>query len=721
MIIIRPMNDNRHAATDAARHHINFRFAELLKEYIILKGDECILTRNSELDADPGISKYVNKYNITVYITIDMYADIDPNAAGYDFLCDIYNSLVATFNYEIFKFGRKPIRDLGYKVTNATRVSDYSDITIYLGYATNKDELSWWQDETNLEAVAKRFIEGAYGPPVKTIEDTDPTGNNDPYFYKLDTWKETAPLDGCSASIQETLYTGLPLRYLAIESDAELGEYTWETPNTYERDTACIFIGSLRSHGASPTCYIKIGNTEYTGVIPDTTFSIKVFEGTVGPGTPIKLGVKGKGRIDYSGIWVAPKGTLGALDDPRTDYSIFPPGYRPVNKVTSAYNTADSIHIALTDAHTLIERAQDVQSSSSTTTSVKLDASTGIASDRDSVTDIGNILNSGVSIALKVANYAAALTAVMEIFGNKSEQKSAITDAVLQEIDFSALQSAVGAVRSFADKAKIQASVNDMEGVTRAVDTAVTSDQHAAESATLALKDATSVKKNLEEGTKVPDAKSMSPMDLAKETVATDAKRETTVVTEMTSNKNEAWNSITGWCEGKLATTIITDAVDDEKYQVSSIYGVDFQSFKNAAGDIETTLANKFNTWAAQQRQFQLDSIPPVVPEGETPPEPVTPVPPNPSWDVVKKEAQDAIGNLVTKQLEYALFKIPESLLSGYATTIGREGDNVTPITNANAIAKFIEARNLTGTYRLPTGHKLQTAYQLGALINGTV
>ena len=88
---------------------------------------------------------------------------------------------------------------------------------------------------------------------------------------------------------------------------------------------------------------------------------------------------------------------------------------------------------------------------------------------------------------------------------------------------------------------------------------------------------------------------------------------------------------------------------------------------------------------------------------------------------MVKKEAQDAIGNLVTKQLEYALFKIPESLLSGYATTIGREGDNVTPITNANAIAKFIEARNLTGTYRLPTGHKLQTAYQLGALINGTV
>lgn len=721
MIIIRPMNDTRHAATDAARHHINFRFAELLKDYIILKGDDCMLTRTSELDADPGISKYVNKYNITVYITIDMYADIDPNTSGYDFLCDTYNSLVATFNYEIFKFGRKPIRDLGYKVTNATRVSDYSDITVYLGYATNDAELNWWKDDTNLEAVAKRFIEGAYGPPVKTIEDTDPTGNNDPYFYKLDTWKETAPITGCSATIEETLYTGLPLRYLAIESDAELGEYTWETPSTYEKDTMCIFIGSLRSHGASPKCYIKIGNTEYTETISDTTFSIKVFEGTVGPGTPIKLGVKGKGRIDYSGIWVAPKGTLGALDDPRTDYSIFPPGYRPVNKVTSAYNTADSIHIALTDAHTLIERAQDIQASSSTTTAVKLDASTGIASDKDSNTDIGNILNSGVSIALKVANYAAALSAVMEIFGNKSEQKSAITDAVLQSIDFSALQSAVGAVRSFSDKAKIQASVNDMEGVTRAVDTAVTSDQHAAESATLALKDATSVKKNLEEGTKVPDAKSMSPMDLAKETVATAAKRETTVVTQMTSNKNDAWDSIVRWCKGNLITTIVTDAVDDESYQVSSFYGVNFESFKNAAGDVETALANKFNTWAAQQRKFQLDSIPPVVPEGETPPEPVTPVPPNPAWDVVKKEALDTLGNLVAKQQEYALIKMPESLLSNYATTIGREGENVTPITNANAIARFIENRQLTGTYRLPTGHKMQSSYQIGALINGTI
>lgn len=713
------MNDVRHPATDAARHHINFRFAELLKEYIILKGDECMLTRDTESLADPGITKYVNKYNITVYITVDMYTDIDPKAQGYDILCDSYNSLVATFNYELYKQDRKPIRDLGYRVTNASRISDFSDITLYLGYATNEEELTWWNDEDHLEQVAKRLIEGAYGPPVKTIEDTDQTGNNDPYFYGINTWKESAEIDGCSAKIEETLYTGLPLRYLSIESNAEIGEYTWETPSTYERDTMCVFIGSLRSHGSSPTCYIKIGNTEYTEVILDTTFSIKVFEGTVGPGTPIKLGVKGKGRIDYSGIWVSPKGSMGALDDPRTDYSIFPPGYRPVNKVTSAYNTADAIHIALTTAHTLLERAQDSQSSGVTTTMVNLDASTGVANDRGSAsTDFANIINSGVSVALKVANYASALAAVMEIFSNKSEQKAAVTDPKNQKTDYAALQSAVGSVRSFEDKAKIQSAVNDIEGMSRAVDTAMDGDYAATETATLALNDATSVKKKLEEGTTTPDPNSASPIDTAKEEVATAAKRETAVITQVTSNKTGAWGNIETWCLGKLILTIQCDAVDDEEHQTSSLYGVPVTSWRNASGNMESSIANRFNSWAKEWCDYRVACIPPTLEDGTPDQEFTPPPPPTRTWDDCYRSIPTEMEKVESDQLQLSVTMMPQELLSSYATQIGME---YPVITNVNAIADFLTARKIGGYYRLrQSGKELANSYVLKSLKSGS-
>ncbi len=719
MILIRPMNDVRHPATDVDRHHINYRLAELLKDYIILKGDECMLTRESEDAANKLWMSFENKYDIPVYITIDMYADFDANASGYDILCDTYNSLVATFNYELFKLNRKPIRDLGYKVTGAARASKYSDITLYLGYATNATELDWWKDEANLDLVAKRLTEGAYGPPVKTIEDTDATGNDDPYFYKIDAWKESQEIDGCSAEIAETTYTGLPLRYISINSVAETGEYTWEIPNTYEKETMCIFIGSLRSHGSSPTCYIKIGNTEYTDVVSDTTFSIKVFEGTVGTGTPIKLGVKGKGRIDYSGIWVAPKGSMGALDDPRTDYSIFPPGYRPVNKVTSAYASADSIHIALTTAHTLIERAQDVQSGPVTTTAVVLDASKGIASDRSSSTDIGNIINSGISVALKVANYAAALTAIMDIFGNNSPQDSATTDATKQKVDFAALQSAVGAVRSFEDKAKIQASVNDMEGVNTAVISAIDGDNQAAETATLALKDTATPKEKLESGETKPDPNSASPIDAAKEKVAQVTKYENATLVITTSDKESAWAPIKSWTEGKLLVNISADAVDDDTHQVTSLYGVDYSSFKEAAGDIEDYLKSMFNTWANQMREYQAALNPPPVPEGETPPEPVEPIPPSPDWTAIRASIGTSISLTEAAQLNCIAVQMPQALLSAYGTAIGRAESD---ISNINAVGRFIEARNLGGAYNLQSsGTPLASSYVLRDLVQRKV
>lgn len=42
--------------------------------------------------------------------------------------------------------------------------------------------MKYLKNDENLDTLAKRIIEGSYGPPVKTVEDNDPVGNDDPYF-----------------------------------------------------------------------------------------------------------------------------------------------------------------------------------------------------------------------------------------------------------------------------------------------------------------------------------------------------------------------------------------------------------------------------------------------------------------------------------------------------------------------------------------------------------
>ena len=155
-------------------------------------------------------------YSPSVTITVDCYADFDSSVSGYYLLCDKYTALLGTINYELYMRGRRPITELGYKETGSLKYSQYTDITIYLGYVTNSEDLACLQDEDNLDMMAIRIVEGAYGPPVKQIEDTDPSGNDDPYFYRINTWQVEDSEEGSTGTINETTYSGLPVRYLAL-------------------------------------------------------------------------------------------------------------------------------------------------------------------------------------------------------------------------------------------------------------------------------------------------------------------------------------------------------------------------------------------------------------------------------------------------------------------------------------------------------------------------
>lgn len=485
MILLHPVKDTRHSATDELRHHINYAFALLLKKYIELKGDECMISRKSEAAVSMDLKALCVNYSPVLVWTIDCYADISNTVSGYDIQCSSYSAFVGTLNYETYNQGRIPITNLGYMETGVLKYGSEADVTYYLGYVTNAGDLEYLKNETNLDKLAKRIIEGEYGPPVRQIEDTDASGNDDPYFYRFDAWKEKTVEPGSSGNIQEELQTGLPVRFLQLNSsvsgnyptDPEDEDpvlipkvYTWEIPLDYTQLTPCLFIGSLRSTGTKPTAYFKIGDTEYTEVVEDTTWKILIFEATVNPGDHLQMGVQGPGRLDFTGIWVAPKGSLGVLDDPRATYSIFPPGYRSISRQTSAYNNADAIHIAVTTAKSLIERLKDTSGSLLGTQQTNAEIANSTSS--------GGSGSNTLSFVFSTLGYAQALSGLMDIISNFNPSTLGIKDPSTINIDYKALENSISAVPDMAKQAELLLAVNDIKGMKGSVDTAVISTEN---------------------------------------------------------------------------------------------------------------------------------------------------------------------------------------------------------------------------------------------------
>jgi hypothetical protein len=63
----------------------------------------------------------------------------------------------------------------------------------------------------------------------------------------------------------------------------------------------------------------------------------------------------------FTGLWVAPKGTMGVLDDPVAKYSILPPQYVEAFQFDPTKITSDIGGNVLTAASSLMERAADMK------------------------------------------------------------------------------------------------------------------------------------------------------------------------------------------------------------------------------------------------------------------------------------------------------------------------------------------------------------------------
>lgn len=458
MIIVAPNTTPRHAATDSVRIHANYIFAQSLVKYIKTKGDTCMMSVTSETDTS-NLGSLYTKYNPEVCLFIDCYTDISADSKGYDVVSSVYSALVGTITYEMSQQSLKPLQDKGYDIHGSKKYSQYGDIYIYLGFVTNTTDLAFISDSTKLDTVAKRIIEGSYGPPVKTLKSSDVTGLSDPYFYKISDWAEDTAVTGATGEIDETTYSGIPVRYLALHNEDADSDYTWSLATDYSQVRDCLILLSVRSKADTVTALIKIGDTEYTEDISDSTFILVQTESTVNILEPIHIGIRGAGSIDYTAVWVTPKGVLGALDDPRTDYSIFPPGYRLTTTISYTETPSASIQAALTTAASLISRAQD-------TTDIV-----------EAATDTATVTQTSTSDSTTVystKDYAASVTDIVSILAKIDPSNPVSVLASGLSTDYSKLQASLSSITETAKKQAVALVINDLKTVNACKNTAMT-------------------------------------------------------------------------------------------------------------------------------------------------------------------------------------------------------------------------------------------------------
>lgn len=329
-------------------------------------------------------------------------------------------------------------------------------------------------DDSWLDKAAAAIIDGAYGPPVKTLRDVDPTGNEDPYFYHTYSWKEKTVEDGSSASIDEDTVKGVKVKYLHIDSkvvgyyptDVDMDgdgvldvppppeeestyegvpkHYTWYTPLTYEGKKDCYFIFSVKTIG-EVTIYTRVGTTEFVQTLNKEQFTTIVHEVTINTGDIIELGVQGTGEADFTAVWVSPKGKIGILDDPRSSYSIFPPGYRASIKQEIVLSNSSSLDRAITTADTLMTRAQDktvvalgslsnyaeqTYPEQDYENAINAEAARDIsATSAKSASDPLGAVKNVVNMAMAAVDFAQSFSGLLSLFGGSEKADASIQDA----------------------------------------------------------------------------------------------------------------------------------------------------------------------------------------------------------------------------------------------------------------------------------------------------
>ena len=470
MILINPMSGSNKvfiSANGLKDYDVNYTFASYLSKYLQAKGDKVMLTRStSEARTDIELTRLYTNAAPDIVFHIKCLSDLGSTVKGYTVECDQYTALAATVSAELLKWGAASVYPIGYKILSGlssyseepvrgTSVAKYTEITIGLGYLTNPEDVARLGDNSKLEALARTMVTAAYGPPTKVMQPKDDVYTPDPYLYDASKWTEQAQTklaDDVGAIVDDT-NAGIPIKLLRLSAkSAHTTPYTWSTPFTLpDAVKKYVAIVSVRGATVGSKGYIKVGSTVQEPSYPDTNWHTVSFDYI--DGDAVYLGVS-SGTLEYTAVWVTPKGELGNLDDPLKQYSIYPPGYRPDTVIDStALKAAASSTDVITRANTLIGRALD-------TSQIK-------ASD---------VLQAALSKVDQLAISPKALTSSLQgIMGQISSQAQSLTNIskldpskVLKGINYSGMEGMLKNMARNDKRAALQKAVNDMKSTEQA-------------------------------------------------------------------------------------------------------------------------------------------------------------------------------------------------------------------------------------------------------------
>lgn len=435
-------------------YDVNYNFASYLGKYLNARGEKFAITRDtSEAKTQIELDRFITYIAPDITVHIKCLEDISPEPKGYIVECDKYSALAATISSEFRKWGASPVYPIGYKVESKKTIAKYTEIIIGIGYLTNTDDANHIKEDGALESLARAIIDAAYGPPTKVMQPKDDVYVADPYMYNPSIWSENqdTKLAGDTGGIIDDRIENIPVKVLSLKTVGEHATpYTWSTPLTIPAATdGHVLIVSVRTDVAGKKAYVKLGSKTDTTILVDNAWHRITFK--CADGDTVFLGSPGDCTMYYTALWVTPSGSMGNLDDPQKQYSIFPPGYRPLVSIDPTAVDKSLIPAVITQANTLMGRAQD-----------------------NRLPDINGGLQSMLSkvdqLALSPKALVSGLQGMSNQFGAIDLKKIDILDPskVKNGLDYKGMENTLKSIARGDKKSALQKAINDMKGVEQA-------------------------------------------------------------------------------------------------------------------------------------------------------------------------------------------------------------------------------------------------------------
>ena len=459
MIVLNPLGGSNVRVIEAnglKDYDINYKFASYLGKYLLLRKEPFAITRStSERQTDLELQRFMANNDPHVIINIKCLEDLSTDPSGYIVDCDKYSALAATFALELHKWGLKPVYPIGYKVQSFSTSAKYTEITIGLGYITNTSDAIHLGNDKKLEDLAKAMMDAAYGPPTKVMQPKDDVTVPDPYFYSVDKWMEdsTTKVDGDSGDIGNTTIENIPAKVLTLKTPttARTDPYRWCTelasPTAGKAYTVII---SAKSDKIPTKAYVELGGHKEELELLDSTWRRVTFDCTYARGDKLYLGAMDSSELQYTAAWVTPKGTIGKIDSPATEYSIFPPGYRPTTEIDPTNLDKELVPSVVTQANTLMGRALDNK-----------EPETG--------NKIQQALSKADQSSVSPTAFIDSLQAIMGQFAKLDLKNINILDPTKIKVDYSMMENILRNMSRMDKRADMLKAINNIKGVEKAV------------------------------------------------------------------------------------------------------------------------------------------------------------------------------------------------------------------------------------------------------------